>query len=150
MDDTVRRLIRRFGPVTLRLVAVLLSFVLSSYGVLFGYGGIALVIAQINGTSDLGAGMAVVGLIMGYAWIAWLVLGFAWAFQRRLGAWWPISGLVSGVASVLFTFGFAVVFTFPAIIMAIVFVTFHLSEEARKIEAARRAVRSSASRDERQ
>ncbi len=79
-----------------------------------------------------------VGLLMGYAWIAWLVLGFAWAFQRRLHAWWPISGLVSGIGSVLFTFGFAIVFTFPAIIMAIVFVTFHLSDEARKIEEARR------------
>jgi hypothetical protein len=144
MSDPARDSHQPLGPIALRLVAVLGSFALSGYGVLFGYA--ALISFMVPAPEDgftYPRLMWLVDLMFAYAWIAWLVLGFAWAFQRRLHGWWPISGLVAGTGSVLFTFGFAVVFTLPAIIMAIVFVTFHLSDEARRIEAARRALATS-------
>ncbi len=142
MSDPSRDLLRRFGPTTLRLAALVLSFVLSGYGVMFGY---AALISFFAPDPEDGFTHAVLmwsmDLAVAYAWIAWLVLGFAWAFQRRLHPWWPISGTLAGGLCIVCTLGFAIVFTFPAIIMAIVFVTFHLSDEARRIEAARRAAR---------
>lgn len=126
-------------PYVLRLLAVLVSFALSWYGVLWGYAGAVGLAQQAmgQGTEDTLPWMLVVALLLAYAWIAWLTLGLAWVAQRRLHPWWPISGTVVGIVCILFTFGFAIVFTFPAITMAIVFVAFHLSDEARRIEAAR-------------
>jgi ammonia channel protein AmtB len=83
--------------------------------------------------------MLFVCVALAYAWIAWIVLAVAWIRQRRLHRWWPISGTVIGIVCIAWTLGFAIVFTFPAIGMAIVFVTFALSKEARQIEDTRRA-----------
>lgn len=133
-------LLQRHGPWVLRALAVLVSAVLSSYGLLFGYASLAGLVLRLFGYGDPApTWMYFVAAMMGYAWIAWWVLAVAWILQRRLHRWWPVSGTAAGVGSILFTFGFGIVFTFPAIIMAIVFVTFASSREARQIEAARRA-----------
>lgn len=140
-------IIRRHGPWILRTMAVLISAALSWYGLLWGYASIAGLVMRLFGVGEPApTWMYVVSAMMAYAWIAWWVLAVAWIFQRRLHRWWPISGTVAGIGSILWTFGFAIVFTFPAIGMAIVFVTFALSREAQQIEAARRAQATSTSR----
>jgi hypothetical protein len=131
--------LRRHGPWILRTLAVLISAMLSTYGLLWGYASLAALVMRLFGIGDPApAWMYAVSAMMGYAWIAWWVLAVAWIRQRRLHRWWPISGSAAGIGSVLWTFGFAIPFTFPAIIMAIVFVTFALSKEARQMEEARR------------
>ena len=125
--DTRRRPSRSAMHTALRLIVVLVSLLLSSYGLLFGYAGLAGFFGQGDGSGSLWS--AGIGLMMGYAWIAWLVMAFAWVFEFRLHTFWPVSGTLAGVGSVIVTLGFAIIFTFPALIMAIVFVAFHLSAE---------------------
>lgn len=135
-------ILRRYGPLLFRLSAVVLSLALSFYGLLYGVAGLIGVGVQATGLGGpMPAWMLPLNVLIAHAWIAWLVLGLAWAFQRRLHPWWPISGTIVGIICVVATLGFAIVFTFPAIIMASVFAAFQLSDEARKIEAARQAAR---------
>lgn len=133
-------IIRQHGPWTLRTLAVLASAALSWYGLLWGAAGFAGIFVMLSGADDSAPNwMLLVSVALAYAWIAWIVLAVAWIRQRRLHRWWPISGTVVSIGCILWTMGFAIVFTFPAIAMAIVFVTFALSREARQIEDKRRA-----------
>lgn len=131
-------IIRRHGPWILRTLAVLISAALSSYGLIWGYASLVGIVQRLFGIGEPApTWMYGVSAMMAYAWVAWIVLAVAWVRQRRLHRWWPISGTAVGIACILWTFGLAIVFTFPAIGMAIVFVTFALSKEARQIEALR-------------
>ncbi|MGH8518961.1 MAG: hypothetical protein ACREUE_16045 [Panacagrimonas sp.] len=132
-------IIRQHGPWILRTLAVLGSAALSWYGLVWGAAGVVGTFMLLFGKDDSAPDWLLIPMVgMGYAWIAWIVLAVAWILQRRLHAWWPISGTVVGIVCIAWTLGFAIVFTFPAIAIAIVFVTFALSKEARQLEATRR------------
>lgn len=133
-------IIRQHGPLILRTLAVLGSAALSWYGVVWGAASVVGTFMLLFGNDDSAPKWLLIPFAgMGYAWIVWIVLAVAWIRQRRLHRWWPISGTVVGTVCIVWTLGFAIVFTFPAIAMAIVFVTFALSKEARQIEDRRRA-----------
>lgn len=67
-------------------------------------------------------------LIFDYAWFSWFVMAIAWAFDKRLPKYWPISGCIAGVLSVLLTSPLVlpVVLLLPSILLAISFCRFHL------------------------
>lgn len=127
MPDSRCSSLRSALPAVLRTLAVLTALVLSGYGVLFGVAGALSVVQRASGwLSESAPWTLALDVGVAYAWIAWLVLAQAWIRRRHLHWWWPVSGTLVGVAFVVMTLGFAIVFTFPAIALAVLFVAFQV------------------------
>ena len=62
---------------------------------------------------------------MVYAWIVLAVMSIGWICDRRLSRFWPISGTIAGVLSVVAVFVIPAVYVLPAIILALVVSLFH-------------------------
>ena len=124
---------RRTAPILLRLLIVLTSLVLSAAGLFFASAGMA---QLLEGDAPLSPWAIGYSLMMCYAWIAWLVLAYGWILRRRLHLFWPVSGLITGSLSVLSTLGLALLYVFPAFLMAIFFVIFQFDRQARAPETA--------------
>ena len=136
MDANGPGTIRRIAPTVLRSLVVLSSLVVSVAGVLFATAGIA---QMLDEGKPLSPWMIGYSLMMCYAWIAWLVLAYAWIVRRRLHLFWPISGLVTGSLSVLSTLGLALLYVFPAFVMAVLFVIFQFDRKERPDDAVTRS-----------
>ncbi len=108
----------------LRWAAAIISLLLSGYGLLtpllFLFGA-----ANPEGR-ETPALVWLWGLIVLYAWIAWLKMGINWAEGRRVQKFWPITGTIAGCISVLIGFPLTILMVFPAVLMALIFVRFHL------------------------
>lgn len=145
MPDSRCSSLRSALPVVLRTLAVLAALVLSGYGVLFGVAGALSVVRRAGGLLSEAAPWALAfDVAVAYAWIAWLVLAQAWIRQRRVHWWWPVSGTLVGSAFIVMTLGFAIVFTFPAIALAALFVAFQFGA-TRKTQAQDSSTSRSAS-----
>lgn len=110
-----------------RAVIVLASLLLSGSGVLLP---LLMMNDAVTGTTPAPPGIWVWAAGVIYAWVAWAVMGLHWVVRQRLGRFWPISGGLAGVASLLVGFPVTLLATYPAVIMAGVFMVFHLRRPA--------------------
>lgn len=111
------------GTKAARIAVLVVSFFLSGYGVIAP-------LLFLSGTSGPTPGW-VYGwsATITYGWIAWIVMGVFWVRNKRLGWFWPVTGTIAGVLSMLPTVGFGILFVSPAVAMAIVLVIFHLGSD---------------------
>ncbi len=113
-----------------RLAVLVGSLIMSFYGLLVG---VATLRRAFTGPVSPEAGpstlplLLVCALVMAYAGLAWLVMGYAWVSDRRVHRMWVITGGIAGVLSLLLAADVRLIFVFPAIVMAVYLVVFHLS-----------------------
>ena len=121
-EDSSPHFDRRFG-------IALSCFLLSALNLFFV---VAMVVAVFhtppNSPSDWRLhGLAALWL---YAWTAWIRMAFAWANDRRLGWFWPVTGTLAGLISVLSSMLLGAILGLPALLLALYMSGYHLRRPA--------------------
>lgn len=134
----------------MRTLLAIAAYAISSVGIFSSLGATGLSLVMIARPSMFDSPQSylffLAGFVVLYAWIAHLVMCINWIADKRLKKYWPISGSIAAILSILYfanvlssvggtslTVGkfflalvAPMVWTFPALILAIHLVRFHL------------------------
>lgn len=79
---------------TRRSLIVALAYCLSGYGLLFTW----ILISELRTNTGL---IKWFSLVPAFAWLAHMVMSLAWIRDRKLSIFWPVSGTIAGIITVL-------------------------------------------------
>ncbi|WP_407278302.1 hypothetical protein U5817_17920 [Aromatoleum evansii] len=135
----------------MRILLAIVAYATSSVGIFSSLGATGLSLVMIARPSMFDSPQSylffLAGFVVLYAWIAHLVMCINWIANKRLETYWPASGSVAALLSILYfanvlsstggaslTIGklflaliAPIIWTFPAFLLAIHLVRFHLS-----------------------
>lgn len=126
-----------------RISIVVISYLLSSYGIL-----LSLMLIGMSGIKSLSG--TLVGLLILLAWVCHLIMSINWVIDKPARKWVPIYGTLAGtlglmlwpvadstikqyeIADAFRAAAMGVAFTLPCFLLAIYLVRFHLNAQSKR------------------